>query len=77
MISPLKGDKSVQSNIRKEKGSTIQEKKGNGLTEEDCIMSKWDEYCTELYNHKVTGDTVVLNAINENESHNYQLSDMK
>ena len=29
-------------------------------------MSRWTEYYTELYNHPVTEDTAVLNAINEN-----------
>ena len=34
---------------RKSKVSTIQDKRGNCLTEEDKIMKRWTEYCTELY----------------------------
>ena len=30
-------------------------------------MSIWIKYCTEQYNHPVTGDTAVLNVINENK----------
>ena len=30
-------------------------------------MKRWTEYCTELYNHPVTGDTTVLKVFNENQ----------
>ena len=50
-----------------EKSAQSKKKNGNTLTEEDVIISRWTEYCTELYNHPVTGDTAVLNIINENE----------
>ena len=39
----------------------------NCFTKQDVIMSRWTEYCTELYNHTGTGDTGVPNVINENE----------
>ena len=52
---------------RKSNVSTIQDKRGNCLTEEDKIMKRWTEYCTELYNHPVTGDTTVLKVFNENQ----------
>ena len=30
-------------------------------------MKRWTEYCTELYNHPVTGDTTVLKVFNDNQ----------
>ena len=52
---------------RKGRINTIQDNKGKNLIEEDATMSRWTEYCTELYNHPVREDTAVLNCINENK----------
>ena len=42
--------------------STIQDKFGKCLTEEQEILSRWTEYCSELYNHKSCGDNTVLDC---------------
>ena len=39
---------------------TIQDKSGKCLTEEKKILSRWTEYCSELYNHESCGDNAVL-----------------
>ena len=43
--------------------STIQDKSGKCLTEEKEILSRWTEYCSELYNYESCGDTAVLDCI--------------
>ena len=40
--------------------STIQDKSGKCLTEEKEILSRWTEYCSELYNYESCGDNTVL-----------------
>ena len=42
--------------------STIQDKSGKCLTEEKEILSRWTEYCSELYNYKSCGDNAVLDC---------------
>ena len=42
--------------------TTIQDKAGNCLTEEQDILKRWTEYCSELYTHTSTGDPRVLDA---------------
>ena len=42
--------------------STIQDKSGKCLTEEKEILSKWTEYCSELYNYENFGDNAVLDC---------------
>ena len=42
--------------------STIQDKSGKCLTEEKEILSRWTEYCSELYNHQSCGDNAVLDC---------------
>ena len=32
------------------------------LTEEQQILDRWTEYCSELYNYKANGDSSVLNC---------------
>ena len=41
---------------------TIKDKAGKSLTEEQDILQRWTEYCSELYNHKTDGDPSVLNC---------------
>ena len=38
------------------RSSTIQDKSGKCLTEEKEILSRWTEYCSELYNYESCGD---------------------
>ena len=40
----------------------IQDKSGNCLTEEKEILSRWTEYCSELYNYESCGDNAVLDC---------------
>ena len=42
------------------KSSTIQDKSGKCLTEENEILSRWTEYCSELYNYESCGNNAVL-----------------
>ena len=42
--------------------STIQDKSGKCLTEEKEILSRWTEYCSELYNYESCGDNAVLDC---------------
>ena len=42
--------------------TTIQDKAGECLTEEQDIMKRWTEYCSELYIHTKTGDPKVLDV---------------
>ena len=44
------------------RSSTIQDKSGKCLTEEKEILSRWTEYCSELYNYERSGDNTVLDC---------------
>ena len=44
------------------RSSTIQDKSGKCLTEEKEILSRWPEYCSELYNYESCGDNTVLDC---------------
>ena len=44
------------------RSSTIQDKSGKGLTEEKEILSRWTEYCPELYKYESCGDNAVLDC---------------
>ena len=41
---------------------TIQDKSGKYLTEEQEILRRWAEYCSELYNYESYGDNTVLDC---------------
>ena len=40
----------------------IQDQSGKCLTEEKEILSRWTEYCSELYNYESCGDNAVLDC---------------
>ena len=42
------------------KSTTIQDKSGKCLTEENIIINRWTEYCSYLYNYETDGDPIVL-----------------
>ena len=42
--------------------TTIQDKTGKCLTEEQDILKRWTEYCSEWYTHTTTGDPKVLDV---------------
>ena len=44
------------------KATTVQDRSGKCLTEEQQILNRWTEYCSELYNYKANGDPSVLNC---------------
>ena len=44
------------------KVSTIQDKSGKSLMEEEQIIKRWTEYCSDLYNFKIRGDPKVLDV---------------
>ena len=41
---------------KKGRASTIQDKSGKSLTEDQEILTRWTEYCSDLYNHETWGD---------------------
>ena len=44
------------------RSSTIQDKSGKCLTDENEILSRWTEYSSELYNYESCGDKAVLDC---------------
>ena len=46
----------------KQRTTTIQDKAGKCLTEEQDILKRWTEYGSELYTHTTTGDPKVLDV---------------
>ena len=44
------------------KATTVQDRSEKCLTERRQILHRWTEYCSELYNHKASGDPSVLNC---------------
>ena len=44
---------------KQDRSSNIQDKSGKCLTEENEILSRWTEYCSELYNYESCGDNAV------------------
>lgn len=49
------------------KSAVIADKDGNLLTDETAVMTRWIEYCDELYNFKLSPDTSILgDGINTN-----------
>ena len=47
---------------KQERTTTIQDNGGTCLTENEDILKRWTEYCSELYNYRATGDPEVLNV---------------
>ena len=45
---------------KKGKSTTIQDKWGKCLTEENEILNRWTEYYSDLYNYETDGDPIVL-----------------
>ena len=44
------------------KSTTIQDKSGKCLTEENEILNRWTEYCSDLYNYETEGDPIILDC---------------
>ena len=50
------------TSTKQERTKTIQNKSGTCLTENEDVLKRWTEYCSELYNYRATGDPEVLNV---------------
>ena len=59
--------------MKQEKVATVQDRSGKCLTEEQAILNRWTEYCSELYNHKANGDTSVLNCPQTHTEDDYHI----
>ena len=46
--------------VKQGKGTTVQDRSGKCLTEEQEILNRWRESWSDLYNHKANGDLSVL-----------------
>ena len=58
---------------KQERTTTIQDKGGTCLTENDNILRRWTEYCLMLYNYRATGDPEVLNVPPASNSANHPI----
>ena len=47
---------------RQGKSTTIQDMSGKCLTEENEILNRWTEYCSDLYNYETEGYPIVLDC---------------
>ena len=50
------------------KATTVKDKSGKSLKEEQDILNRWNEYCSKLYNYPIVGDQAVLNSLNAGHS---------
>ena len=48
--------------VNQGKSTTIQDKSGKCLTEENELHNRWAEYCSDLYNYETNGDPIVLDC---------------
>ena len=58
---------------KQERTTTIQDKGGTCLTENEDILKRWTEYCSELYNYRATGDPEVLNVPSATNNANHPI----
>ena len=61
------------ASTKKVRTSTIQNKEGKSLTEDQDILKRWTEYCSELYNYTATGDSGVLQVPTATSNDNYPI----
>ena len=54
--------------VKQGKATTVQDRSGKCLTEERQILNRWTKYCSELCNHKASGDPSVLNCTQTEKS---------
>ena len=48
--------------VKQGKATTVQDRSRKCLTDEPQILTRWTEYCSELYNHNANGDPLVLKS---------------
>ena len=46
--------------VKQGEATTVQDRSGKCLSEEQEILNRWTEYCSELHDHKANGDPSVL-----------------
>ena len=51
-----------RTTVKQGNATTVKDRSGKCLTEEQQIPKRWTEYCSELYNRKAKGDPSVLNC---------------
>ena len=61
------------TSTKKVRTSTIQNKDGKSLTEDQDILKRWTEYYSELYNYTATGDSAVLQVPTATSNDNYPI----
>ena len=61
------------TSTKKVRTSTIQNKDGKSLTEDQEILKRWTEYCSELYNYTATGDSGVLQVPTATNNNKYPI----
>ena len=55
------------------KATTVQDRSGKCLTKERQILNQWTEYCSELYNHKTSGNPSVVNCPQTDEEDDHPI----
>ena len=58
------------TNTKQRHVSVIQDKTGKCLTEEHEVLTRFTEYCSDLYNHGSNGDTTILNGPHDTNDDN-------
>ncbi|XP_072016924.1 uncharacterized protein [Amphiura filiformis] len=48
--------------VKNSRSATIQDKNGKCLVEDKEILSRWTEYCSDLYNYELQGDPSILDC---------------
>ena len=48
--------------VKQGKATTVQDRSGKCLTEEREILTRWTDYCSELYNQEANGNPSVLDC---------------
>ena len=61
------------TSTKQERTPTIQDNDGKCLTEEQDILKRWSEYCSDLYIYRATGDPEVLNVPPATDNDNYPI----
>ena len=61
------------TSTKKVRMSTMQNKEGKSLTEDQDILKRWTEYYSELYNYTATGDSGVLQVPTATSNDNYPI----
>ena len=51
-----------RTTVKQGNATTVKDRSGKCLTEEQQIPKQWTGYCSELYNRKANGDPLVLNC---------------